>query len=158
MQRSKGNASGVTHPFVVSTDSGLTTECTDYAYLRTVGKGFSMTGNNVTHQPLLMPDTNITRNTFRSICQKDHRVVRALQLGAQLLYIQNNWSSNGWDFSMKPDPKKFVDFLMSDKSPYTVDRILNSRSYWLPEELTTKETPEYLSIVDILELYAKSQS
>ena len=156
IQRSKGNASGITHPFVVSQEDGLVTDCTDYAYLRTAGKGFSMTGNNVTHQPFLMPDTNLTRNTFRGICQKDHRVVRALQLGAQLLYIQNNWSSKGFDFSMKPDPKKFVDFLMSDKSPYTVDRILNSRSYWLPEELKTEDTPEYLSIFDILELYGKS--
>lgn len=156
VQRSKGNASGIVHPFVVSTEVGLSTECTDYAYLRTAGKGFSMTGNNVTHQPFLMPDTNLTRNTFRGICQKDHRVTRALQLGAQLLYIQNNWSSKGFDFSMKPDPKKFVDFLMSDKSPYTVDRILNSRSYWLPEELKTEDTSEYLSIFDILELYGKS--
>lgn len=156
VQRSKGNASGMMHPFVVSAESGLSTECTDYAYLRTAGKGFSMTGNNVTHQPFLMPDTNLTRNTFRGICQKDPRVVRALQLGAQLLYIQNNWSSKGFDFSMKPDPKKFVDFLMSDKCSYTVDRILNSRSYWLPEELKTEDTPEYLSIFDILELYGKS--
>ena len=156
IQRSKGNASGITHPFVVSQEDGLVTDCTDYAYLRTAGKGFSMTGNNVTHQPFLMPDTNLTRNTFRGICQKDHRVIRALQLGAQLLYVQNNWSSKGFDFSIKPDPKKFVDFLMSDKSPYTVDRILNSRGYWLPEELKTEDTPEYLSIFDILSLYGKS--
>ena len=57
---------------------------------------------------------------------------------------------------MKVEPQKLVDFLMSDKSPYTVDRILHSRSYWLPEELTTKETPEYLSIMDILECHGKS--
>lgn len=156
IQRSKGNASGIMHPFVVSAEVGLSTECTDYAYLRNVGKGFSMTGNNVTHQPFLMKDVNLTRNTFRGICNEDYRVTRALQLGAQLLYIQNNWSSKGFDFPMKVEPGKLVDFLTSDKSPYTVDRILGSRSYWLPEELTTKDTPEYLSIIDILEMFGKS--
>ena len=157
-QRGKGNSSGVLHPFVVSQEVGFVSECTDYRYLRDTGKGFSMTGNNITHQPFLMPDVNLTRNSFRGICQKDHRVVRALQLGAQWLYIQNNWSSRGWDFSPKQDPKKLVDFLMSDKSPYTVDRILNSRGYWLPDELITDDTPEYLGIYDILQMYAKSQS
>lgn len=156
IQRSKGNASGITHPFVVSQEDGLVTDCTDYAYLRTAGKGFSMTGNNVTHQPFLMPNTNLTRNTFRGICQEDPKVVRALQLGAQLLYVQNNWSSKGFDFPMMVDPKKLVDFLMSDKSPYTVDRILNSRGYWLPKELETQDTPEYLSIFDILEAHGKT--
>ena len=155
IQRSKGTGSGIMHPFVVSAETGLVTECTDYSYLRTVGKGFSMTGNNITHQPFLMPDTNLTRNTFRGICQQDPKVVRALQLGAQLLFVQNNWSSKGFDFAMKPDPKKFTDFLMSDKCPYTRDAILNSRSYWLPTELTTPDTPEYLSIFDILSLYSK---
>lgn len=155
IQRSKSTGSGIMHPFVVSAETGLVTECTDYSYLRTVGKGFSMTGNNITHQPFLMPDTNLTRNTFRGICQQDPRVTRALQLGAQLLFVQNNWSSKGFDFAMKPDPRKFTDFLMSDKCPYTRDVILNSRSYWLPVELTTPDTPQYLSIFDILELYSK---
>ena len=155
VQRSKGNGSGISHPFVVSTEVGLSTECTDYAYLRTAGKGFSMTGNNVTHQPFLMPDTNITRNTFRSICKENSKVTRALQLGAQLLYVQNNWSSKGFEFPIKIDPKQLVDFLHSDKNSYTVDRILNSRGYWLPTELTTEETPEYLSIFDILEDHGK---
>ena len=155
-QRTKGKSSGHTHPFVVSQEVGLTTECTDYRYLRAVGKGFSMTGNNITHQPFMLPDVNLTRNTFRSICQNDHRVTRALQLGAQWLYIQNNWSSRGWDFSFKIEPKKLIDALLSDKNKYTADRILNSRGYWLPDELITKETPEYMSIIDILEFGAKN--
>jgi len=155
-QRTKGNTSGTIQPFVISSEVGLVTECTDYSYIRTTGKGYSMTGNNITHQPFLMPKTNLTRNTFRGICQEDPRVTRALQLGAQLLYVQNNWSSKGFDFPIKVDPNKLVEFLMSDKSPYTTDRILASRSYWLPEELTTKDTPEYLSIFDILELSGKA--
>ena len=156
VQRGKGNASGLMHPLVVSQEVGLVSECTDYNYLRSVGKGFSMTGNNITHQPFLMPDVNLTRNTFRSICQEDPRVTRALQIGAQWLYIQNNWSSRGLDFPIKVEPKKLTDFLMSDKNKYSKDRILNSRGYWLPDELITDETPEYMSIFDILNEYGKS--
>lgn len=156
VQRSKGNASGITHPVVLSQDNGFLSEVTDYSYLRNVGKGFSMTGNNVTHQPFGMPDVNLTRNTFRGICQENPKVIRALQLGAQWLYIQNNWNSAGWQFPMKVDPKALVDRLTSDKDKYSMERVLNSRSYWLPDELTTKETPEYMSIFDILEFFSKS--
>lgn len=155
VQRCKNNASGIVHPFIVSQESGLLTECTDYAYLRNVGKGFSMTGNNMTHQPFAMKDVNLTRNTFRQICSEDHRVVRALQFGAQWLYVMNNWNLIGYPFPIKVDPMKVVDMLLSDKNPYTVDRVMNSRGYWLPDELITKETPEYFSIFDILELFSK---
>ncbi len=156
VDRCKNNASGLSHPFVVSQADGLLNECTDYAYLRNVGKGFSMTGNNITHQPFGMPTTNLTRNTFRETCQNDKRVRRALQLGAQWLYIQNNWNSAGWNFPIKVDPKALVDRLMSDKDKYSIDRVLNSRGYWLPDELITKETPEYMSIIDILSFFAET--
>ena len=156
VDRCKNNASGLSHPFVVSQAEGLLNDCTDYAYLRNVGKGFSMTGNNITHQPFGMPKTNLTRNSFRQVCQDDPRVRRALQLGAQWLYICNNWNSTGWDFPIKIDPAKLVDVLMSDKNKYSIDRVLNSRGYWLPDELTTKETKEYMSIIDVLEFFSHS--
>lgn len=156
MQRCKNNASGLMHPFVISQESGLLTDATDYNYLRTTGKGFSMTGNNITHQSMFFPNVNMTRNTFRGICQKDHRLTRALQLGAQLLYIQNNWSASGWEFPLRVEPAKLVEVLMSDKNKMSVDRVLNSRGYWLPDEITTKDTPEYLSIFDILEFCHKN--
>ena len=156
IDRCKNNASGLVHPFVVSQADGLVTDVSDYHYLRQVGKGFSMTGNNVTHQPFLMPDVNIGRNTFRDVCQKDPRVTRALQLGAQLYYIQNNWNATGWEFSLKVSPDKLVEVLLSDKNKMSVDRILASRGYWLPEELTTKDTPEFMSVIDILEFASKN--
>lgn len=156
VDRCKNNASGLSHPFVVSQAEGLLNDCTDYAYLRNVGKGFSMTGNNITHQPFGMPKTNLTRNSFRQVCRDDPRVRRALQLGAQWLYICNNWNSTGWDFPIKIDPAKLVDVLMSDKNKYSIDRVLNSRGYWLPDELTTKETKEYMSIIDVLEFFSHS--
>lgn len=151
MDRCKNNASGTTHPFVVSQADGLLTDVSDYHYIRQSNKGFSMTGNNVTHQPFLLPDVNLTRNTFRGICKTDKRVIRALQLGAQLAYVQNNWNAASWEFPLKVAPDKLVEVLLSDKNKMSTDRILSSRSYWLPDELTTKDTPEYMSIFDILE-------
>ena len=59
-------------------------------------------------------------------------------------------------FPLKVDPKKLVDVLLSDKCKMTKERILNSRGYWLPDELITPETPEYLSIFDILEMAGSS--
>ena len=155
IQRCKGNNSGVTHPFVVSQADGLLTDATDYNYLRS-NKAFGFTGNNINHQCLFYPDTTMTRNSFRGICQKDHKLTRALQLAAQLCYIQSNWSSAGWAFPMNVDPKALCDFLYSDKNKMSVDRVLNSRSYWLPDELITDETPEYMSILDILEFCAQN--
>lgn len=156
MQRCKNNASGLSHPFVISQENGLLTEATDYNYLRS-NKGFGMIGNNVTHQSALLPKVNMTRNTFRGLCQNDKQLTRALQLMAQLLYIQSNWSEAGWDFPMKVDPNALADAFASGKNKYTTDMILNSRGYWLPDELIKKdETQEYLSIIDVLELYSKS--
>ena len=153
IQRCKNNASGLTHPFVISQDNGLLTDASDYSYLRNTGKGFSMTGNNINHQSMFLPDVTMTRNSFRGICQKDKRLIRALQLGAQLLYIQSNWNTAGWPFPIKVEPKALVDALMSDKDKMSMDRILASRGYWLPDELITPDTPEFMSIFDILEFF-----
>ena len=153
VQRCKKNPSGACHPFVVSQDRGLLNETSDYNYLRGM-KAFGFTGNNVTHQCMFLPDVSMTRNSFRGICEKDPRLSRALQLTAQLCYIQNNWSSAGWEFPLKVDPKQLVDVLYSDKNKMSVDRVLNSRGYWLPDELPSDQ--EYLSIIDVLEFVANT--
>ena len=153
LQRCKKNASGACHPFVVSQDDGLLNETSDYNYLRSM-KAFGFLGNNVTHQNVFLPDVSMTRNSFRGICQKDARLSRALQLTAQLCYIQNNWSTAGWEFPLKVDPKQLVDVLYSDKNKMSVDKILNTRGYWLPEEVPSDQ--EYMSIIDVLEFAAKN--
>lgn len=155
MQRCKNNSSGLTHPFIISQENGLLTEASDYNFLKS-NKMFSMQGNNVTHQSVFYPEKSMTRNSFRGLCAEDPKLTRALQLGAQLLYVQMNWSDSGWAFPLKVDPKKLVDVLLSDKCKMTKERILNSRGYWLPDELITPETPEYLSIFDILEMAGSS--
>ena len=153
VQRCKKNPSGACHPFVLSQGDGLLNETSDYNYLRSM-KAFGFLGNNVTHQSVFLPDVSMTRNSFRGICQKDPRLSRALQLAAQLCYIQNNWSAAGWEFPIKVDPKQLVDVLYSDKNKMSADRILNSRGYWLPDEVPSEQ--EYMSIIDVLEFAANN--
>lgn len=158
IQRCKNASSGTTHPYVVSQENGLLSDITDFNYLKR--EKFGLLGNNVTQQCMLTPKVNLTRNSVREICKNDHREVRALQLCAQLWYILQHYnqealmSTFGWNASVTEN--ELMDFLVSDKNKYSVDRILNSRGYWLPKELETKDTPEYLSVMDVLAEYSKS--
>ena len=94
---------------------------------------------------------------MRGVCQDKPEEIRALQLAMQLCLIGAHFSQDaimntfGWNAAITPDT--LMDFLKSDKNKYTVDRILHSRGYWLPKELEDDSTPEYLSIMDILDLY-----
>lgn len=161
IQRCKNAASGTTHPYVVSQESGLLSDISDYNYLKSM-KNFGLQGNNVTCQCVLTPDINLTRNTVRGICQESAEERRALQLMAQLCYIQNNWNDesikNTFGFSMKVEPQKLMDWLKSDKNKYSIDRVLHSRGYWLPEEIekTSKDLKEYMSIFDVIEAMSKA--
>lgn len=158
IQRCKNAPSGTTHPYIVSQENGLLTDVTDFNYLKSM-KNYGLTGNNVTSQCVFKPDVNLTRNTLRETCQNDPQEVRALQLAAQLCYVQNFWNDqsiiDSFGFSAKVAPDQLMEFLKSDKNKYTVDRVLNSRGYWLPEEIEKekKDLPEYLSIFDVLAAY-----
>ena len=160
VQRCKNAGSGTTFPYIVSQESGLLSDVTDYNYLKQ--QKFGLLGNMVTQQCVFNPTVNLTRNSIRGICQEEPKEVRALQLAAQLCYLQSSWSNdavwNTFGFNLKVKPEELMDFLKSDNNAYTVDRILNSRGYWLPEEIEQNgEYPEYLSIFDVLAEYEKSK-
>ena len=96
---------------------------------------------------------------MRGVCSEKPEEVRALQIAMQLCLIGVHFSQDaimntfGWNASVTPET--LMDFLKSDKNKYTVDRILHSRGYWLPKELES-DAPEYLSIMDILDMYHKT--
>lgn len=152
IQRCKNNVAGSTFTYVVSQMNGLLTDVTDYHYLRT-NKMYGMTGSLQSQQLVLYPEKSMGRNTIRGIAAEDPKLRRALQLTAQLYYIQNNWNAETMPFEIKMTPERLMEILASDKNTYTVDRILNSRSYWLPEEIKSEQ--EYLSIFDVLEFCSK---
>lgn len=159
IQRCKNAPSGNSHPYIVSQESGLLTDVTDYNYLKSM-KNFGLTGNNVTCQNVFTPMVNLTRNTVRGICADREDVVRGLQITAQLCYLQKYWNDetlkNTFGFSAHVDPAKLMDWMSSDKCEYRFDRVLKSRGYWLPKELEADADQEYISIFDILSAYAKA--
>lgn len=154
IHRSKSSASGTVHPYVVSQADGLLADLTDFNYLKSMKYGLG--GNNVTCHCLLNPKVNLTRNTVRGVCKSDPCEVRALQILAQLCYIQKNWNDatikSVFGFSVQIEPERIAEWLSSDKNKYTIDRVLHSRGYWLPVEIeqSCKDIPEYMSIFDIL--------
>lgn len=160
IHRCKNAASGTTHPYIVSQSSGLLSELTDYNYLKAMK--FGLGGNNVTCNCMFNPGVNLTRNSIRGVCERDPKEVRALQLCAQLCYIQKNWNdqviNKTFGFSAHVEPERIMEFLSSGKCKYTVDKLLTSRGYWLPDEIlkTDKDVPEYISIFDVLEAYSKN--
>lgn len=164
IQRCKNAPAGTTHPYIVSQENGLLTDVSDYNYLKN-SKSCWLEGNNITQHCTFTPKTSLTRNSMRDICQQDPREVRALQLAAQLTYVASVWNDevlkNNFGVSVAVKPGELMDWLSSDKNKYTIDRVLESRGYWLPKELENdKSIPqkEYLSIFDVLEEYRKSTS
>lgn len=162
IQRCKNAPAGTTHPYIVSQENGLLTDVTDYNYLKNV-KSPWLLGNAINQQTVFTPKVNLTRNTMRDTCQKDPREIRALQLCAQLNYIQKMWNDETlksvYGLTTKVEPEKLMEFLTSDKNKYTVDRVLESRGYWLPKEIENdKSIPqkEYLSIFEVLQAYSKA--
>ena len=72
-----------------------------------------------------------------------------------LTNFNNDALLSTFGFGANVTEKEFCDFLTNDKHKGLVDRLLHSRGYWLPRELEDKDTPEYLSIMDVLAMYRK---
>ena len=144
MLRGKNNMSGTTLPLVVSQMGGIQSELSNYHYLRENGY-FGLIGNKTTHKPA-MTDVSISRNTVRQKVT-DPKVAHAIELLAQLCYIQNNWvvpSTSEVDFLMKPED--LAEKLLGSDSPSMTD-VLESRSTWTYDKTNTQP---YLSLYDVL--------
>ena len=143
MIRCKNNMSGTQLPMVISQNNGIMSELSNYHYLRTHGY-FGLIGSQINHKPA-MTDVNIGRTTIRKKAA-DPQVAHALELLAQLCYIQNNWALSGGevDFSMKPEV--LAEKLLASDAP-SVSDILQSRSWWTYDK--TNRQP-YLSLYDVL--------
>jgi len=152
IQRCKNNVSGSVFTYIVSQSNGLLPDISDYHYLRT-NKLFGMNGNPQNHQLQLYPDKNLSRNTVRQASDEDPKLRRALQLTAQLLYVQQHWNTDTIPFEVRVEPGALLDALNSDHNKLSMDRILNSRGYWLPDEIKCDQ--EYMSVFDILEFVDK---
>lgn len=143
MLRCKNNYSGSQLAMVVSQALGIMGELSDYHYLRE-NEYFGLIGTKSTHKPVLT-DISVSRNTIRDKL-KDPTLGRALQIVAQLCYIQQNWMTVGSDVDFSLSVEKLAEQLLAQDGP-TVSDILQSRGYWTYD--TTNVQP-YLSVYDVL--------
>lgn len=147
--RGKLNASGISCPFVMSQSKGFMNDLTNYHFLRS-NNYFGLVGNKQNHKNALMPDVNITRNNIQENFEKYPQLKRAMEILAQLLFLQTKWNVDkipcGADINITPEE---MYKLMTEKK--LTDRILNSKGYWCAEDGAEPEK-EYLSIPDIINL------
>jgi len=135
---------------VVSQRDGILPDMSNYHYLRK-NDYFGLIGNSREHKPA-MTDIVLSRGTVRAKLNDqtnpgNPKLGHALELIAQLSYIQDNWAGNtagDVDFSMKP--KVLAEKLLASDGP-TTDDILSSRSWWTYDKTNTQP---YMSLYDVL--------
>jgi len=150
MLRCKNNMSGTLLRMVVSQRDGILPDMSNYHYLRK-NDYFGLIGNSREHKPA-MTDIVLSRGTVRAKLNDqtnpgNPKLGHALELIAQLSYIQDNWAGNtagDVDFSMKP--KVLAEKLLASDGP-TTDDILSSRSWWTYDKTNTQP---YMSLYDVL--------
>jgi hypothetical protein len=107
-------------------------------------------GNNQSFSPLLLPDVTVTRNNLRDTFDSNYRAARAIELTAQLCFIQQFWSTYRMPEYVHTPIEKFAE-LLTHNEKMSVDRVLESTSVWS----TSKQERERLSIMDVLEFLTK---
>lgn len=146
--RGKNNSSGNDVQYVLSQNQGLLSTVTNFNYLRnSKNYGLNVEGNNQKFSPLLLPDVNFTRNTLREVSGGSYRVRRAIELTAQLCFIQNTWSTFRMPDYISTPIDKFAE-LLTHNEKFGVDRVLESTGVWS----TSKQERERLTILDVLNI------
>ena len=143
MQRGKNNMSGLQLSLVVSQADGVLSELTNYHYLKK-NEYFGLLGNKNTHKPA-MTEVSVGRTTIRQKLT-DPKVSRAIELLAQLCYIQNNWVTAGADVDFTMKPEVLAEKLLASDGPFVAD-VLESRGWWTYDK---KNLQPYLSVYDVL--------
>ena len=141
--RGNNNMGGTQLSLVVSQINGILGDLSNYHYLRE-NDYFGLVGNKVTHKPTLT-DVSLGRTTVRQKLQ-DPKVARAIELLAQLRYIQSNWTTYGTDVDLQMKPDRLAEMLLASDQP-SVSDILQSRSYWTYDKSNTQP---YMSLYDVL--------
>ena len=80
--------------FVVSQYQGILNSVTNFLFLKSnKAYGLDVTGNNTSFTPKLY-NKSFTRKTIRDLTDKDYALYRALELTAQLCFIQKLWNTS----------------------------------------------------------------
>ena len=148
LQRVKTNVGGTSFPLVISQRKGLLTAVTNFHYLKSSGYFGFTSQNNQRQQLLFMPEVTLTRTTVRKLTDADPKLRRALQISAELCYIQNQWDMSTMPDSYRNSPEKVFDVL--DKQKDICERILLSRGHWHYDDKHPQEMLTTPMIVKIL--------
>lgn len=139
----KNNAGGTTLPLVVSQADGILSDLSSYHYIRS-NNYFGLVGNKVQHKPA-MTDVSLGRTKIREKLQ-DPEVARAIEILAELCYIQNNWITVGSEIDFSVKPEHMAEQLLGRDSAMIKD-ILQSRGHWTYDK---NNKQPYLSTYDVV--------
>lgn len=143
--RSKVGPSGWDVDIILSQKDGILPSVTELNFLRERGNfGLIRAGvGGSIYSCVLLPDVKFTRNSLRETLDKEPRLVRALNICAELLQLKTFHS----DLAKFKDMEEIYTKLTN---VYNMDDILNSRGWFA---LNQYEHPvPYLSCVDIVDM------
>lgn len=149
--RCKTNAGGTTVPLVMSQNIGLLGSLTNYHFLKNQNDfGFIRKGHN--RYPVLNQDVMLHRNSIIDTLSGDYQTCRALEILAQLKWVQSYWDLKSQPVNLDITVEKLVDKIIGSNS-VSISDILNSRGYWSYSlDNKTKDPREYMSLYDILNI------
>lgn len=156
LTRCKNNGAGAQINPVLSQTNGLEPGLSNYDYLKE-NDYFGLVGSKVMHRPALHPDMVLSRTQAMGKL-RDYKTARAIEILAQLCYIQNNWTLRDMPVPFNITPQALFEAL--DKSSYAISDILNSRGWWTyhwdglaaDDPIRPMLERPYLSLWDILAL------
>jgi hypothetical protein len=147
----KGNIAGTSLPFVMSQNHGYLSGLSHFHYLKNL-KDYGIIGTSK-YKLKLYPTLTFTRKDIRNQLKDNYEFERALDLTAQLAYIQSSFGlSDSIPENLNIGIDDFVVQLTTNKNIMMSD-ILNSRSYWTYNK---DEIRPYMTIFDILKLIKKN--
>ena len=149
MVRCKNNASGITLPFIVSQYQGILDTVTNFQFLRDNNDfGMTVKGNKQGFTPVLLGEDGkvLSKSNIRAATESDYKLTRALELIAELCFIQNLWSTWRMPEYVSMPPEELAS-LLKNSSKCGIDRVLESTGVWS----SSKQTRERLTILDILQ-------
>ena len=154
MVRCKNNASGVQIPFIVSQYQGILDSVTNFNLLRTYKEyGLEIQGNKQAFAPVLTPEKFVRKSNLRELTEKDYELRRALELLAELCFVQNLWSTWKLPNYVHMAPEVLAEKLKNSQK-CTISRALNSTGVWS----TSKLERERLTLMDILMMLDKEDT
>ncbi len=162
--RAKSGSTGMPFEVIVSQNEGVLMGLTEFNLIKSLDR-FGLEGNVQNYQLALLPDVNLSRTTIRGKLDTDPKLVRAMEITAELAYMYNFGyrTENTLDRPEGLDMEEIRenDFTCTAKElyddlkakGYDWDVLLKTRGYWVFEEDAKDDLP-FLSTMDLLRMRA----